>query len=257
MNYDLLVFVVIANVVVTISLWRTLNSKANKPPGLNKKAAKLLWDSEPITPEHEPPKVAGGEFSSQADDDFRRFFSDFAEFADVVNWWLADEHIESRWRLQELPDGDLSLNVNFSDGPTLGRCYDIFHNQVRTGRLEIMPGYPYTAESRTVMTDIEVESVRLLSFDSITEFLGAIAMHVCDSKNKTDETSDVHQAITTALTKALWKNQQITEFEDLDGQDWGELELHLQGLAPPWYFNRREALRKQRPVRKQRAVRGR
>jgi hypothetical protein len=46
--------------------------------------------------------------ASLADDEDRRFFTDFAEFADVVNWWLADENVGTRWRLQKLPDGDRS-----------------------------------------------------------------------------------------------------------------------------------------------------
>jgi hypothetical protein len=44
--------------------------------------------SKPITPKHEPPKVAGGQFKSVADDDDRRFFSDFAEFAmSLIGGW--------------------------------------------------------------------------------------------------------------------------------------------------------------------------
>jgi len=42
MNYDVLVIIVLANIVLTISLWRRLASKVSKPPGLNKKAAKQL-----------------------------------------------------------------------------------------------------------------------------------------------------------------------------------------------------------------------
>jgi hypothetical protein len=53
-----------------------------------------------------------------------------------------------------------------------------------------------------------------------------------------------------ATTKALWQNQQITEFEDLDGQDWGELALRLQGKATPWYLDQKEALIKMQAVRK-------
>lgn len=147
--------------------------------------------------------------------------------------------------MQALPDGDLRLNVEFSGGPSLGRCYAIFHNQVQLGKLEISPGYPYSAETPNVFTEIELESVRLLSFENITDFLGAIAMHVCNSKQKSDENSDLHQAIADAVMKALWQTQQITEYANLDGQDWGDLELHLRGVAPRWYFNRREALLKE------------
>jgi hypothetical protein len=84
-------------------------------------------------------------------------------------------------------------------------------------------------------------------FDNIAEFLGAVAMHVCEDNSKSDENINVNQAIVGALTKALWYNRQITEYEDLDGQDWGDLSLHFHGQATPWYFNRREALKSSRP----------
>lgn len=230
--------VVFINAMATITLWR---EALRKPPRPNKEFLKKLTRSEPITPKHNPPKVVGGDLSVVADEDDRRFFADFAPFAHVVNWWLADEHFGSRWRLQERPDGDVRLNVDFSDGPRLGRCYDVFYNQVCLGRLEIRPGYDYL-ETPRLITEIELNSVRLLHFDTITDFLGAVAMHTCDGKDK--DSSNVGQAITIAATKALWQNQQITEFDDLDGQDWGDLELHLNGAVPDWYFNRRDALLK-------------
>lgn len=243
MSVEALAVLVVLNIIATISLWRRA---ARRPPRPKKKFLRTLMHSEPITPKHEPPNVAGGQFKSQADDVDRRFFSDFAEFADVANWWLADETVGTHWRLQELPDGDLSLNVNSSYGPTLGRCYDIFHNQVRLGRLEIRPGDEYSAAAPRVITEVELQYVRLLSFDNIAGFLGTIAMHVCDDNPKSDEYFNAYQAIVGALTKALWQTQQITEFDDLDGQDWGELQLQLRGVASPWYIRRREALQKAR-----------
>ncbi len=236
-----LVSVVVVIAVVIITLWR---QAARKPPRPNKKFLNGLLHSEPITPNHDPPKSAGGAYSSLAGDDDKRFFADFAAFADVVNWWFADKHVDSCWRLQELSDGHLLLSVDASFGPTLGRSYDVFHNQVRVGRLEISPGGDYGAETPAIFTEIELHSIRLLSFDSVAGFLRDIAMHVTDRKAKTDVDFDVNHAIVSALTKALWETQRITEFEDLDGQDWGELSLHLQGHAPSWYFRRREALQR-------------
>jgi hypothetical protein len=208
-----------------------------------------LLHSEPITPKHERLKTAGGDFGSLARDVDKRFFADFAPFADVVNWWLADEFVGSRWRIQEVAEGDVRLNVDFSDGPTLGRCYSLFHNQVEIGRLEIRPGYKYSREIPKVLTEIELNSVRLLSFDSIVDFLNVVALYICDDKAKYEEDeyhTNTNQAIVGALTKALWQSQQITEFADLNGQDWGELSLHLQGRASAWYFERKEALRAKR-----------
>jgi hypothetical protein len=148
--------------------------------------------------------------------------------------------------LEELSDGDVRLNVDFSHGPILGRCYDIFHNQVRVGRLEIRPGYDYSAAPPTpnVITEIELHWLRLLSYESIVGFLRNIAMHVCESDPKSDGYFDANQAIVGALAEALWQNQQITEFADLDGQDWGEFSMQLRGRASQWYFKRRAALRK-------------
>jgi hypothetical protein len=240
MNYELLVFIVLANLAVTLSLWRRTASKANKPPGLNKKAAKELWHSEPITPKHEPPTVAGGEFASLAHDHDRRFFADFRDFCDVVNWWLADEYVGSRWRLQDLPDGDLRLH---SDGPILGRSFALFYNQMRLGELKVHPAFEYSTEAPQVHTNIEIRWVRLLSLNAITDLLDCIASHVADPKPNSAEYAAARQAIHFALTKALWATQEITEFEDLDGQDWGELELSLHGSAE-WYIARRQGWRK-------------
>jgi hypothetical protein len=54
--------------------------------------------------------------------------------------------------LQDLPDGDLRLNVDFSDGPRLGRSFALYYNQTELGRLEIRPGYGYSTESPKVIT---------------------------------------------------------------------------------------------------------
>jgi hypothetical protein len=243
---EVIAVIVAVNAIVTITLWR---EAARKPPRPNKKFLNELLDSEPITPKHERLKTAGGDFGSMARDVDKRFFADFAPFADIVNEWLADEYVGSHWRLQELAEGDVRLNVDFSDGPRLGRCYAVFHNQVELGRLEIRPGYKYSAETPKVLTEIELGSVRLLSFDSIGDFLSAIAMCVCDDKAKYEEDeyhTNTNQVIVGALTKALWQSQQITEFADLDGQDWGELSLHLQGRASAWYIDQREALQAKR-----------
>jgi hypothetical protein len=35
----------------------------------------------------------------------------------------------------------------------------------------------------------------------------------------------------------LWDAIEISEFEDLDGTDWGEIELQLNGAAE-WYIKR-------------------
>jgi hypothetical protein len=105
----------------------------------------------------------------------RRFFADFAEFANVVNWWLADS--KSRWRLQELPNAVLRLNVP-DDSPTYGRRYALYYNQTQSGRLEIQPCYKYSAENPEIFTDIEIDNPRLLGMDDIMDVFGALELHV-------------------------------------------------------------------------------
>jgi hypothetical protein len=229
MSYDFLAFLVLANIVVTISLWRTMHRKAARP---NKKAAKLLWDSEPITPKHEPPKTAGDDYASLARDVDRRFFSDFKEFADIVNWELADEFTESRWRLQDLPDVDRKIGVAFDNGPALGRSFKLFYNQLDLGRLEISHGYPYTAETPNVNGAIEIHSVRLLGYDAVTELLGCILEHVGSAGSG--------QYIQYSIAKTLWDSTyRISKYDlNADNDDWGEISFNFSGCAQ-FYKERR------------------
>jgi hypothetical protein len=164
MSYEVLVIIVVANSLVTLSLWRKMATKANRPVGLNKKSARALWRSDPIVPRNDPPKVVGGKFPSLANDVDRAFFADFKEFADVVNWWLADQ----RFRLQELPDGDVRLNVDYDSGPILGRCFALYYNQTRLGRLEIHPSYGYATESPQVYTSVKIDWSRFLGYYQLT-----------------------------------------------------------------------------------------
>src|SRR5262249_37689349 len=122
-------------------VWLAQKVKNLQAPTLKKKFEKQLYESKPITPIHNPPKTPDGDKYGRARESERRFFTDFNEFADVLNWWLADT--ESRWRLQELPDVERRLNVPFDAGPMPGRCYALFFNQVKSGRLEIANAHQY------------------------------------------------------------------------------------------------------------------
>lgn len=68
MSYEFLTTVVVINAIATFLLWRKLASKTTNRPKLKKWAATELWDSAPIVPRHDPPKAAGGEYSSLARD---------------------------------------------------------------------------------------------------------------------------------------------------------------------------------------------
>jgi hypothetical protein len=133
MTFEVLTVIVFLNVIATISLW---HAAARKPDKLKKKFLSKLRDSKPISPKHRPPKNIGDDaFPSLATREDRLFFDDFRDFADVVNWWLGDEHVGGPWRLQELPDTELRLSLGDSR-PSFGRRYDIFYNQVPVGTLE-------------------------------------------------------------------------------------------------------------------------
>jgi hypothetical protein len=235
MTFGVLVIIVFLNVMATIALWQ---EAARKPPKPKKKFFATLLHSKPIVPKHQPAKTVGEKFSSLITKENRLFFDDFADFAAVVNWWLADEYVGGPWTLQELPDTELKLT--FSNGPEFGRRYHVFHNQVRLGTLDVSTGYPFSAEEKNVCAKIELMWVRLLTFDRVYEILESIALHVCNPDE--DAKKEYRQRIDRALTQVLWQTQQISEF-GMDSEDWGELELRLDGSAS-WYFVRREALRK-------------
>lgn len=238
MTYEALIIIVLINAFVTLSLWRKVARKSGRGPKLKKKAATALWRSDPIIPKHDPPNTAGGEYSSLARGIDRQFFADFKDFADVVNWWLADEFRASRFRLQDLPTGDLSLNVDYSHGPVLGRSFAIYYNQTKVGRLEIQSGYKYTPESPRVYTNIEIDWARFLGFEELTQFLGDIALHVADGNS--DERRNAQQAIQSSLTRPLWDNYRISPYDDPDFEEWGELTAIFHGTAS-FFIDRRDA----------------
>jgi len=228
MLFDFLAVVVVLNVAATISLWQ---ATARKPERLKREFTTALLRRGPITPRHQSPEAIGERFDVLLRDDHWQFFTDFADFAEVVNWWLSEAPGGSSWRLQELPDTELRLQ--FSDTPTFGRRYSIFHNQVCLGSIELSPEYKYSTEKPIVNTEIELEYVLLLHYNDITEFLTAVALHVCD-----EDSSQWSMTIESAMTRALWQTQHISEFGG-DGEGHGDLRVQFKGLAN-WYFDRRE-----------------
>jgi hypothetical protein len=236
MTFELfLIFLVV--IAATALLSEVARLPAKKPP---KKLLKRLLHSKPVPPKHQPPSPLkeGREGITRG---VQQFFADFEDFADIVNWSLAAPHVGGPWRLQELPDAELSLD--FSDSPTHGRRYAIFHNQERLGTLEVSDFF-YRTEAPRVITRLRLDYVRLLSFDAVRNFLSAIALHTCDASPDSKEYSQATQAIDRAMTQALWRTQQISTF-GMNGEDWGKLDLRLDGTAG-WYFERRQGLRRNR-----------
>jgi hypothetical protein len=152
MTFETLVYIIVlVNLGLTIELWRRA---ARRPEKLKKKFLKRLFESKPITPKHEhPPPLKEGYGVGNKE---LQFFNEFGHFANVVNWWLADPHVGGPWRLQELPEAELSLHGNFDHGPVYGRSYAIFHNQQRLGTLEISPRFKYSAESMSPPTAFSI-----------------------------------------------------------------------------------------------------
>jgi hypothetical protein len=236
MTFEILTFIVLVNIGATIELWRRWRRAARRPEKLEKKFLERVFDTKPITPKHQPPPPLQKGYAVREKE--LRFFSDFADFADVVNWRL--EENDHPWRLQELPEVDLSLHGDFNHGPIYGRSYAIFHNQERLGTLEISPGIQYSAETPRVITRIQLEFVRVLSFDAIRTFLTDIADHTCDLYENTEERFQAEQAIDRAMTEVLWRTSQVSRFRGPDfTEGYGELNLRLDGTAT-WYIGRRD-----------------
>jgi hypothetical protein len=246
MTYETLSIIVVINAVTTLFLWQKVAGKFGRRPKLKKRAATALWRSDPIIPKHDPPKKVGAEFSSLAADMDRLFFADFKDFADVMNWWLADEYVASRFRLQDLPAGDLSLNVDYSAGPSLGRAFAIYYNQTRVGKLEIRPGHEYSTALPNVFASVEVDWVRFFSFADITQFLDGIAVHVTTGQGSNEDYIKAGQSIQFALTRTLWDNYRVSQYDRDDGAQWGELTVSFSGLAF-FYIDRRDARMRRAP----------
>jgi hypothetical protein len=235
-----LTIIVFLNAAATITLWRTA---ARRPEKLKKKFLNRLWRSKPITPKHEPPPPLEKGYAVREAQ--LQFFSDFEEFANVVNCWLADPYVYphgSPWRLQELPKSELGLWAG--EGPTYGRSYAVFHNQVRLGEIEVEPNSSYSTQNPRVTAHIELDLVRLLHFGRIRSFLTDIARHISKYHPGTEEYLQANQEIALALTGVLWGTQEISEFGSENEPGHGEIEVELNGLAS-FYLERRQALRDQ------------
>lgn len=201
-TFEILTIIVLVNVAATIALWRRA---ARRPEKLKRKFRNRLWRSKPITPKHEPPPPLD-EKQYGVDKETLQFFSDFEGFANAVNAWLAGPYthpLSNQWRLQELPKSDLSLWASHA-GPTYGRTYAVFHNQVRLGEIEIKPDRKYSSQNPRVTAHIELDWLRLLHFESFRSFLTDIAMHVGEYRPGTMDYVQVNQEIDRAVISVLW-----------------------------------------------------
>jgi hypothetical protein len=241
-SFQILTIIVFLTAAATITLWRTA---ARRPEKLKKKFLNRLWRSEPITPKHEPPPPLKQDAWGVDKEDLQ-FFSDFEDFANVVNWWLADPHVrqDNPWRLQELPISELTLGgLGLPDSPSYGRRYAVFHNQVRLGEMEVAPGLDYSTQTPHVRVHVELDCVRLLAGGTIRSFLADIALHTSEYRSGTLEYLQTNQEIDLAMMGVLWETQEISQFGMENEPGYGKIEVQLNGLAT-FYFHRRLALRK-------------
>jgi hypothetical protein len=243
--FELLSIIVALNVVATIALWR---QAVRHPEQLKKKFLNQLWRGKPITPKHQPPAPLKPDAWGVGAHDLR-FFTDFKDFANVVNWWFADEDLGRRapWRLQELPDPELTLG-DVEGGPRYGRRYAVFHNQVRVGILELeAANRDYSTQNPRVATHIELEWARLLAFGVIRDFFEVIALHTCDLCPLSPEYFDAHLRIDRAMMHLLWQTQEVPDpgggFVAL-APGHGEIEVQFNGLAECYIRYKEAPLRK-------------
>jgi hypothetical protein len=246
-SFQILTIIVFVNAMATITLWQRA---ARRPEKLKKKFLNRLWESKPITPKHEPPVIENVMWG--VGKPRLQFFSDFDDFANVLNEWLASPYAYSAisdagspWRLQGLSDTDLHLHGHFDAGPTPGRRYAVFHNQVRLGEFEVEPRRwsEYSTQNPRVRAYVKLNWVRLLHFGRIRSFLTDIALHVTEYQPGTLEYLQTNQEIDRAVMALLWDTQEISMFEfEFDHQpDYGEIKVQLDGMAN-YYLERRQAL---------------
>jgi hypothetical protein len=227
--------------MATIALWR---QAARRPEKLKKKFLNSLWRSKPITPKHQPPAPLKPN-TRGVDERVLQFFSDFEDFANVVNWWWLDPDLQNDgpWRLQELPKSEL-LMLGPPDSPSYGRCYAVFHNQVRLGKIEIQPQWEYHTANPLVRVHVELFWARLLALGTIRSFLIDIALHISEYREGTLEYLQTNQQIDLSMLDVLWETQEISQFGMENQPGHGEINLVLSGLAS-FYIDRRQAFRNQ------------
>jgi hypothetical protein len=244
MTFEILAVVVFLNVLATIELWRRA---ARRPEKLKKRFLKRVWESEPITPKHKPPPPLKPDAWGVGKQELQ-FFDDFKNFANVFNDWQVEPYAYPHgtpWRLQELPKSEL-LKLGGPDGPTYGRSYAVFHNQVRLGEIEITPHYDYSTQQPHVRVHVELDFARLLHFGTIRAFLADIATHTTEYHPNTLKSVEINQEIDRAIAFVLWETQEISRYGLEPGH--GQIEVELEGIASHYLFQAQRKATQTKPV---------
>ncbi|GLQ54058.1 hypothetical protein [Devosia nitrariae] len=123
----------------------------------------------------------------------RLFLEHFARFADVTN-----KQIGGLWCLRETAERD------YND-PAYCRRYDIFYMDRRCGSVLVYDrsrlGFPYTTETPSITTRIEVRNARSFRTDYLMTLLDQLA--IAGSFN--EEVERVRQEIRNAMVLAMWQ----------------------------------------------------
>ena len=121
--------------------------------------------------------------------------------------------------------------IRDSYGPTYGRTYAVFHNQVRVGKIEIAPRWKYSTQDPRVEVHVELDWVRLFSFKTIRGFLIDIAKYLSEARSELEWLQTI-QKIDLALIGVLWQTQEISQFKFImDEPSHGEIKVYLDGLG--------------------------
>jgi hypothetical protein len=132
----------------------------------------------------------------------------------------------------------------------LGRCFALYYNQTRLGRLEIHPDYGYTTETPRVHTDLQIKQTKFLGYRTLTGFLWALANHVTNCDPASAERASVQQSIDAGLLEALWGDYGHAEVWASqrwpDEEHWGEVNVKFDGSAE-WYIRRKGPWRETSP----------
>jgi len=188
--------------------------------GLSKAALKKLLEGGPIMPKHDhPSSLAGDGYAGSTLPHEFSFFEWFDLFAELANRQMGDEP----WRFQEKSNTVLSSSF---EGPSYGRRYDIFHNQLKIGLIEVSADVfqEFTPDAPYVNTEIKLEHVRLLPFHEVIGFLNWVAGRLAVGEDQRVPVEIKMQNL-TAMTECLWP------VEELDDPAWTELSVMWDGKA--------------------------
>ena len=201
--------------------------------GLSQAALKKLLYDGPIIPKHDRPSHLTGDHDADfASSHEHSFFEWFDLFTEMANRQMSSEP----WRFQE--KSETVLRKSF-DGPLYGRRYDIFHNQLQVGLIEISADlvYKFAPDDPNVDTEIVLTNVRLLPFHAVLRLLNGLALWLA-----VDDTEQVPIKVKmqnlAAMTECLWDNLEhySTEYDPV----WTELSVHWDGKATNYIHWRSE-----------------